>query len=716
LQRKYYENRLLKRALDPFIGLLFLLSFLISSKPAEAALVNTSQSPGSLSQGLVGHWTFDGHKLITNVTDSSGLGNNGSLLGFGATSSAIVAAKFGQALKFDGVDDRVALPATSAVGVNADDNFSISAWVKFSNTARGTIYAIGSTSSGARWFIFDANAVVGKIGFRSQDSLGITSYVYGPTSTNNNGKWHHVVFTQAGTSPNITRTIYIDSVAGTPQTSLSWAGIASQVNSYRIGTLQTGNTNEILPFAGSIDDVRTYSRALSDSEIKQLYNLGLAKINTSQNPAGTLSSGLIGWWTFDGKNLINNVVDSSGAGNTGYFRMGTTGNTATSSAIVAGKIGQGLKFDGISDQIITGSDFINTLPVTITAWIRPTSLRAGAPRIVDNTKTRFYLSSASRISFSSDGATGVISGNNVPINGKWQFVAVTRTAAGVANFYANGVPSGTANLNSGTPTAGSIVAIGGISGGATSNPFEGSMDDVRIYNRVLTAAEIKQLYNQSSAKVNTSQNPAGTLSSGLVGWWTFDGKNLIQNAADSSGLGNNGTLQGFGATSSAVVAGKLGQGLKFDGVNDYVKIGTYDIGGGTITTCAWVYITAATGNGAVIGDVAYFMAVTSTDGRINVTSNNNNYANSASSAITNNKWNHVCAVRLDSGTASLYANGVLSGTPNQTNTIVTSAFTTAIGTRGNAPAFYFKGNIDDVRLYSRALSASEIKQLYNMGR
>ena len=104
----------------------------------------------------------------------------------------------------------------------------------------------------------------------------------------------------------------------------------------------------------------------------------------------------------------------------------------------------------------------------------------------------------------------------------------------------------------------------------------GQIDDVRIYNRALSAAEILNLYRAGSAKVNVSNtaataNGGGNLANGLVGgWWTFDGKNMINNVADSSGNGNNGDMIGFTSTSSAVVPGKLGQALKFNGVNQYV--------------------------------------------------------------------------------------------------------------------------------------------------
>jgi hypothetical protein len=73
-------------------------------------------------------------------------------------------------------------------------------------------------------------------------------------------------------------------------------------------------------------------------------------------------------------------------------------------------------------------------------------------------------------------------------------VVATRDAAGLANIYLNGVLSGTADQTSGTPVAGTTnVQIGNNS--SLVNTFDGYIDDVRIYNRVLTVAEINRIYN-----------------------------------------------------------------------------------------------------------------------------------------------------------------------------------------------------------------------------
>jgi len=195
--------------------------------------------------------------------------------------------------------------------------------------------------------------------------------------------------------------------------------------------------------------------------------------------------------------------------------------------------------------------------------------------------------------------------------------------------------------------------------------------------------------NSTSAATLAKPSNFLALNTGLVGWWTFDGPKMLTNVADSSGQGNNGYLQG--QTSTTTVPGKLGQALAFDGSNDYVDRGT---GPTSVNTIAfWVYPKTTT---------EYFINLTSTTDYI--------WLNAGT----------VTATGLADPT--IYVNGVVSSvlSANQWQYVVVTT-----GTAENASNFdigrtqdanYLEGNIDDVRVYSRALSAGEIQQLYNMGR
>jgi len=449
-------------------------------------------------------------------------------------------------------------------------------------------------------------------------------------------------------------------------------------------------------------------------------------------PANNL--GLVGYWTFDGPDMLTNVRDRSGQGNHGSL----VGQASTTT--VPGKIGQALNFDGVDDRVNTGSDFVGTNPMSISLWMNARSLGEGSVgRLVTNQNTTgFYfriLVTNSTLAFSSNGGNNnAVAGANAVVLDQWRHVSVTRDASGVANIYVNGVLSGTANQNSGTPNSGSTnVIIGNHNAGVAT--FDGTIDDVRVYNRVLSASEISQMYQSTQSKFNETLTGGDSLSSGLVGWWTFDGPDMLTNVRDRSGQGNNGSL--VGQASTTTVPGKLGQALLFDGVDDYVNGGSAssldDIqlqGGSGLTYSTWIYpkSNGEGGNGNIIqksifsaGGWAFFINTNNLkfqkdfDGATNLT------AGTDSGLLQFNQWYHVVMTwdgsALRSG-VGFYVNGVKQTTTGTSdgdgNALSDAALSIHIG--GNSGANTFNGSIDDVRIYNRALSAGEITQLYNLGR
>lgn len=110
--------------------------------------------------------------------------------------------------------------------------------------------------------------------------------------------------------------------------------------------------------------------------------------------------------------------------------------------------------------------------------------------------------------------------------------------------------------------------------GGSSDTFweewKGTLDDVRIYNRILLAQEITDLYNtgrslSSSASAMTQESTS--TAENLVGHWKLD-ESSGTTASDSSGNDNAGAL----AHGSVWTAGKIGNAISFDGVNDYVDV------------------------------------------------------------------------------------------------------------------------------------------------
>src|SRR5438132_6522467 len=188
--------------------------------------------------------------------------------------------------------------------------------------------------------------------------------------------------------------------------------------------------------------------------------------------------------------------DSSGHGNSCSL-LGWTG-------WAAGKLGQALSFDGVSGNVTaattTGLNLSPTL--TLAAWINPSDVSAPCHTIV--AKGAFWQRGYGmnlingKLNFVKVGVTDVTSAIT-PTPGAWQHVAITWNAAtSEVKFYLNGALAQTV-INASVvnaPLDSDNLLVGFWLGGGSY--FAGAMDELRIYNRVLSAADLSALYNISS--------------------------------------------------------------------------------------------------------------------------------------------------------------------------------------------------------------------------
>jgi hypothetical protein len=185
---------------------------------------------------------------------------------------------------------------------------------------------------------------------------------------------------------------------------------------------------------------------------------------------------------------------------------------------------------------------------------------------------------------------------------------------------------------------------------------------------------------------------------------------------DLSGRGNNGTLvNGVG------YVGTNGGALSFDGVNDYVNLGTPSsltslyTSNNKVTVCAWVRINANVGQDIIFDSGSNeriqldlfgnaFRFTITTSGGIIRTANN---------PLNINTWNY-CIGTYDGTNVSSYSNGSLVSQVGQTGNISSDTSNFIIGNYSILNYGYgLNGNISQVSIYNRALSASEVKQNYN---
>lgn len=455
--------------------------------------------------------------------------------------------------------------------------------------------------------------------------------------------------------------------------------------------------------------------------------------------------GLVGYWSFD-EGTSTRATDFSGNGNHGTLGAGSAAPTW-----VSGKRGKALNFDGSNDDVTildSSSLDIATSDVTVVAWIKLNNISATTQittKIQGGGGPGYEMrinSSGTLDCFIRDGTNNADCTNDgyAIDDAAWHHVVVVFDRDGSAIRYVDGTPNGSAtsiSAVSGSVTNAINLTIG--QDGGDGRVFNGAIDDVRIYSRALSAGEIAKLYGSGAVKLNASsatlQN-GSTLANGLVGLWTFDGGDTHWTSGttgttdDRSGQGNTGTLTNMNQQTTPT-AGHLGQALSFDGSGDYVRIGPPSI---TISSAyalsAWIQTSVSpneqqiiTVDDALTDRVFQFRVDNPTGGvellRFDSSDTLIETVTCSGVDVTEGAWHHVVAVfTADTGT-TLYIDGVERGSSSNTttNNDIGQSEPILIGARRTPnPTNFWNGKIDDVRIYNRALSATEIKQLYKLGK
>lgn len=692
--------------------LLFAVAFFVLPSTTSAAITKTANN-----LGLVGYWSFD-DATGTKATDFSGRGNTGTLTNMevGDWSSG----KRGGALNFDGVDEKVDL-GSGSVAFNFSGDLSGGAWIKTTTTNKiilqyqdGTplIYlSVGPTTAGGT-----ANSFVV---YLRTDSGSVATF--STTALVADGVWHHVFMTRSVSAQEVK--LYVDGSLDSTHTYTDTGAITTAAGVEH----NISHDNSTYAFNGSIDEVRVYSRRLTPVEVAAVYAAGVIKRRTPPE------LGLVSYWSFnDATGTL--ATDFSGRGNHGVL------TNMESTDWVVGRRDKALVFDGTNEYVkITSPSLpLGSSARTMAGWVK-LGVAGSYGEIMgygqgDCTGKQFGLGSRSgNLSFWG-GCADFESSLVLPV-GQWAFIAAVYDGSTVT-LYRNSSSQSQAVGTLATPT--SHFFLGGETtdnGSSFRTFFNGSLDDVRIYDRALNAAEIAALYTITSMKVNTSQN--NQLTSGLVGLWSFNGPDVAGTAVyDSSGQGGHGVL----TSGPTVDIGKVGQGIRFDGSNDRIVIPhSSSLAGGTgsKTFALWTYIDSFPDGESVTllskmyslvsSEISYSMFI-ATDGTFYFqTTNGANYRlyTASTTGVASGGWYHI-VFEYTWGTAAsaqLYVNGVAKsgswtvGTGN--DTFVDQSVSVEIGRLNHSNTLYehwYKGVIDELRIYNRLLSAAEVLRLYKLGR
>jgi hypothetical protein len=688
--------------------------------------------PASLKDGLVAFFPFDG-----NADDNSGNENHGSLLGTPQRASDRFG-NSGNAYSFGGLSSPACIKIDNGRPFQfTQANFTISMWVKPSASQGGPsttlIEKSHNTPANAEWSL-EMFATVNVYSFYAYDSSWHNTE--GVTLTADT--WNHIVAMKRG------KKLYT-----------YYNGLNTPVVATLTSFTLTGNGNapvyigchqgDGLYFNGAIDDVFVFNRSLSTTEIKQLYSFDTPTSQPSRQPTSqptvrilpaSLKDGLVAFYPFDG-----NADDNSGNGNHGILqgtqfpvpatdRFGNPSSaysfsSATSSCV---KIPNGSPFQFIQANF------------TISLWANPGSTQGPGSTLIEKSHD---LPNPCEWAVEMSGVTNkytftiwdVSNWNptqSIQFNvNSWNHFLLMKT--GKKTFaYLNGVLLGTATLSTSRLSSnGNLpVYIGCFLGG--DRYFNGLIDDVFVFNRSLSSEERKQLYNFDSPTSQPSRQPTSqptvrtfplSLKGGLVAFYPFDG-----NADDNSGNGNHGILQGnvrltkdrFGVATKA---------YSFDGTTSFIQINNgnpFQFPNNNFTVSFWVKPSAFQLHDATIFDKSHDICSCewSVEQLENVKNKYyliardftlNQWTNSAEAVqFITNDWNHFVLVKQGKSYYS-YLNG---------NLVVTSqATSTRIISNGNQPLYigangginrFFNGSIDDIFVFNRSITKTEISQLYGV--
>jgi hypothetical protein len=467
----------------------------------------------------------------------------------------------------------------------------------------------------------------------------------------------------------------------------------------------------------------------------------------SQLPSYLPTNGLIAWYPFNG-----NANDESGNGNNGSFTgksCESCGNTTAPPTLTSDRNG----ISGASYYFSPNFDLISipntqslqlTTSFTISMWLNPNQGNYG--------QGPGYLSILQKWGGSGSGAsymialsplgkpilytnnsatTSTLVGNSSITLGNWTHVLFT-FHNGNATVYLNGIADNTSTALVTPSVQPSSIEIGrnlNQFANYAGDAFTGLVDDISIYNRALSEAEIQGLYTgQPTPTHSACLNLPANLQQGLVGYWPFCG-----NANDESGNGNNGVVNG--ATLTTDRFGNANAAYGYDGNSQFIEIlNSPSLNPTSISISGWMNASAfatdvAEGSKAIItkwfqavncseqGDnYSVILSIQENENRILGVTSINNAAISAisSSSIGLNSWNHFVFAHDENEGDSFYLNGSLI---NQNSMIGALCPTTNNLIFGADNVFsnywrFFAGSIDDIGIWNRALTPEEITTLY----
>lgn len=637
------------------------------------------------------------------------------------TNNQVIGGGNSSAIDFDGIDDKITTPIIFNSTTYA--NWTIECWAKspaapdFALGYDGPMYG---DNAGIIWH--HASATFQGAG-TVQAAIG-TYYAasFGALAPNT---WYHLAVTYDGTF----LTAYKN--GNLMNTTTTSGGMANGAFPLVIGKHPTQGYH----WQGTIDNPRVWTVARTCEQISETMN------NVVISETGLVASYTFNEGVTNGSNtsltaVQNSVTSTSDATLSGFALTGTSSNFVPSAPFnltqvcvpetASGLPANCLSFTAANDVVLVQ----NTVPLsdyTIECNVLLKDLTNQNIIVGTNASgTNFYASHQIKflngkfVHYLYDGnPKTLISPVNV-VSNQWYHVSIFVKAGQYMGINVDGNTNYLPNTV-GTPWTGlTEFRFGGSAIGVAD--FNGKLDEVRIWDRVLCTAEIAHFSNCEVTFPNTGLRSVFHFNQGIDG---ADNSSINTLSADNSSLVGsllnfslNGNTSNWddagvittGGTCAAFTGSCNAKALNFDGVNDHVTVGVnslLEMSNGTIE--AWIKTSnAGSGYRGIVSKVnAYGLFL-----------NNNvlttyNWANStlysAGPALNDNLWHHVAIVfksNVPNG-SRLYIDGLTVGT-DFTYTSLNQDNQFTIGNNTQAPNQFFNGNIDAVRVWDRALCPTEI--------
>jgi len=611
--------------------------------------------------------------------------------------------------------------ATPVYGANTS-LFSVSAWVKPSSSIASK--AIMGKAEEMR-LATDAD---GKPLCQIKSSSSWQTAVSSQTAITT-GTWSHIVCTY----DLVTFKIYINGELKGMQALTAVVDDTAAV--WKIGKDDSASTPYGF-YQGLVDEYKFFNYALTSDEVKMDYDRGMSAqmgsvggtsgTGAASNSAGaeycvpgdtTSCAAPVAEWKMDEKvsGDSKTIYDTSGSGNNGTTVDGA--NNTGMNCSIQGKFGSGCQFDGADDYVDVPSVTSLVAPYTVSLWFYPTMLndtqglfsfnKTGGPFSILSSTNQIYLtSSGSFRSFCNKTFT------TSDLYKWWHLSYIINSATDASQWkcYLNGSDDGLSySVSSGTYyEPDNDWTIGAYYN--NSWMFQGKIDNVRVYNYARTPAQIAWEYNKGKpvAEWRMNECQGGTIH-------------------DESGNGNNGTIN-LGSSGSQTTtlgngtcitagstpwyngrSGKYGASLNFDGTDDRVEQYSLNLMN-EYSLSMWIKTSDGTENQLMfgaLGEVGIF------EWEIDGMGSNNGMKfrthgdwTTETSGVSDDSWHHVIYV-INGSNITAYIDGIQNVSdnlsyPGDFNTVLLGGYSN-----------HFSGQIDEVKIFNYALTAEQIKTLYN---